>query len=35
VNRREGKAAAASKLTDAKPDVEVPTIGQLAELLGC
>ena len=35
VNRRQGKASAASKLTDARPDMEVPDIGRLAELAGC
>ncbi len=32
VNRRQGKAAAASKLADVKPDLEVPDVGRLAEL---
>jgi len=32
VNRRKGKATAASKLADAKPDLQVPDIGKLAEL---
>jgi 2-haloacid dehalogenase len=32
VNRRQGKEAAASKLAAVKPDLEVPDIGQLAEL---
>jgi len=32
VNRRQGKAAAASRLSVATPDLEVPTVGQLAEL---
>jgi 2-haloacid dehalogenase len=32
VNRRQGKAAAASKLAAVKPDLEVPNIGRLAEL---
>lgn len=32
VNRREGKTAAASKLVAAQPDLEVPDIGQLADL---
>ncbi|HUI83305.1 MAG TPA: haloacid dehalogenase type II [Candidatus Binatia bacterium] len=31
VNRRKGKAAAASKLADVKPDMEVPDIAALAE----
>lgn len=35
VNRRQGKASAASKLTDAQPDMEVPDVGRLAELAGC
>ena len=32
VNRRQGKAAAASKLANVKPDLEVPDVGRLAEL---
>jgi len=32
VNRRQGKEAAASKLSDVKPDLEVTDIGKLAEL---
>ena len=32
VNRRQGKAAAASKLADVRPDLEVPDVGRLAEL---
>ena len=32
VNRRQGKPAAASKLADAKPDLEVADVGSLAEL---
>jgi hypothetical protein len=32
VNRRQGKQAAASKLADVKPDLEVPDVGGLAEL---
>ena len=32
VNRRQDKPAAASKLTEAKPDLEVPDVGSLAEL---
>lgn len=32
VNRRQGKVAAASKLADAKPDLEVSDVGRLAEL---
>jgi 2-haloacid dehalogenase len=32
VNRRQGKPAAASKLADVKPDLEVADIGSLAEL---
>ncbi len=32
VNRRQGKQAAASKLADVKPDLEVPDVGRLAEL---
>ena len=32
VNRRQGRAAAASKLTDARPALEVPTIAVLADL---
>jgi 2-haloacid dehalogenase len=35
VNRRQGKASAASKLTEARPDVEVPDVGRLAELADC
>ena len=31
VNRRQGKPAAATRLADAKPDVEVASIGELAE----
>jgi 2-haloacid dehalogenase len=32
VNRRQGKPAAASKLAEVKPDLEVPSLGHLAEL---
>ena len=32
VNRRQGKKAAATKLVDAKPDLQVPDVGKLAEL---
>lgn len=32
VNRRQGKKAAASKLAEVKPDLEVPDVGRLAEL---
>jgi 2-haloacid dehalogenase len=32
VNRRQGKEAAASKLANVKPDLEVPDVGRLAEL---
>jgi 2-haloacid dehalogenase len=32
VNRRQGKAAAASKLAEVKPDLEVSNVGSLAEL---
>lgn len=32
MNRRQGKAAAATKLTDAQPDLEVSTLTQLAQL---
>jgi 2-haloacid dehalogenase len=32
VNRRQGKAAAASKLADVTPNLEVPDVGRLAEL---
>ena len=32
VNRRQGRAAAATKLTDARPDVEVPTVAALADI---
>jgi len=32
VNRRQGKEAAASRLADVKPDLEVPDVGSLAEL---
>jgi len=35
VNRRQGKASAASKLTDARPDLEVPDVRRLAELASC
>jgi len=31
VNRRQGRPAAATKLVDAQPDLEVPTVGALAE----
>jgi 2-haloacid dehalogenase len=33
VNRRQGKASAATKLVAAQPDFEVPTVGALADLL--
>jgi 2-haloalkanoic acid dehalogenase type II len=33
VNRRQGKTSAATKLVDAQPDIEVPTVGALADLL--
>ena len=33
VNRRQGKASAATKLVAAQPDVEIPTVGALADLL--
>ena len=33
VNRRQGKSSAATKLVAAKPDIEVPTVGALADLL--
>ena len=32
VNRRQGKEAAATKLVEAHPDLEVPDVGKLAEL---
>jgi len=32
VNRRQGKPAAATKLVNATPDLEVPTVGALADL---
>ncbi len=32
VNRRQGKPAAAARLADAKPDLEVPSIAELARL---
>ena len=32
VNRRQGRPAAATRLTDARPDVEVPTVAALADL---
>ena len=32
VNRRQGKEAAATKLVEAHPDLEVPDVGELAEL---
>jgi len=35
LNRRQGKAAAATKLVEARPDAEVPTIAALADLAGC
>jgi 2-haloacid dehalogenase len=35
VNCRQGKATAASKLTDARPDLEVPDLRRLAEMAGC
>jgi len=34
VNRRQGKPSAATKLVDAQPDIEVPTVGALAVRLG-
>ena len=34
VNRRQGRAAAASKLANARPDVKVPTVAALADLAG-
>ncbi len=34
VNRRQGKAAAASKFVEARPDVEVATIAELADAAG-
>ncbi len=33
VNRRQGRPSAATKLVDAEPDFEVPTVGALAERL--
>ena len=33
VNRRQGKPSAATRLVDAQPDIEVPTVGALADLL--
>jgi 2-haloacid dehalogenase len=33
VNRRQGRTSAATKLVDAKPDLEVPTMAALAETL--
>lgn len=33
VNRRQNKPAAATKLVNARPDLEVPTVGALAELV--
>jgi 2-haloacid dehalogenase len=33
VNRRQGKEAAASRLATAKPDLEVPDLDSLAELV--
>jgi len=35
VNRRQGKAAGASKLVDVRADVEVATIEELADVAGC
>ncbi len=35
VNRRQGKASAATRLTEARPDMEVSTVGKLADLAGC
>jgi 2-haloacid dehalogenase len=35
VNRRQGRPAAATKLVSARPDVEVPTVGALADLALC
>ncbi len=35
VNRRQGKTSAATKLTDARPNMEVSTVGKLADLAGC
>jgi hypothetical protein len=32
VNRRQGKEAAASRLADVHPDLEVPDVGRLADL---
>jgi 2-haloacid dehalogenase len=32
VNRRQGRPAAATKLVAAQPDLEVPTVGALADL---
>lgn len=32
VNRRQGRPAAATKLVDAQPDLEVPTVGGMAEI---
>lgn len=34
VNRRQGRPAAATKLVEAQPDLEVPTVGALAEVVG-
>lgn len=35
VNRRQGKPAAATKLVDVQPDIEVRNVAQLADLAGC
>ena len=35
VNRRQGKAAAATRSVEARPDAEVATIGALADAAGC
>ena len=32
VNRRRGRAAAATRMAEAQPDLEVPTVGALADL---
>ena len=35
VNRRQGKTAAASRLADVRPDLEVKNVAALADIAGC
>jgi len=35
VNRRQARPAAASRLADVRPDVEVKNVAELADLAGC